>query len=571
VLIPEEILQTIRDRVSVAEIVGAHVALKKAGKTLKGHCPFHSEKTPSFTVNEERGTYKCFGCGKGGNIFTFLMEMEGRSFREAVEELAKKAGIELPRGGAQEEDAPSRKEREAVRDVLELSARYYRYQFEEGRAGEEARKYAKMRGLSDETCTLFNVGCAPAGWDNLARYLEKKKIPLLYGEKAGLLVKRQNESYYDRFRERLIFPITDFAGRTVSFGGRILEKGEPKYLNGPESEVFHKSKVLYGLFQGASELRSSGRAILVEGYMDVVMLREKGYGGCLATLGTALTRDHVEAMRRRVDEAVLVYDGDVAGRKAMERSLDIFLKEGFPCRAVLLPDGEDPDSFVAKGGDLNVLVDKAVSLFDVCLELTRRRHDFGSIEGRLAAVGEIAPALAAMEDPLARELYIKRACESLGVEERLFRVKISSGAARREEAEPEPPAQRDPQELALARLLVHNQGARRRFMDAGGEKWLEGGDLRELALFVASREEDAESFPIEIAPARLQDLLTGLVMEDVPGDFDSLSDALEKRRLKKISVKLAESMKEAGGKGDWENFSRLAKEKEAIDRKISNA
>jgi DNA primase len=276
-------------------------------------------------------------------------------------------------------------------------------------------------------------------------------------------------------------------------------------------------------------------------------------------------------MRRRVSEAVLVYDGDAAGRKAMERSLDIFLKEGFPCRAVLLPDGEDPDSFVAKGGDLNVLVDKAVSLFDVCLELTRRRHDFGSIEGRLAAVGEIAPALAAMEDPLARELYIKRACESLGVEERLFRVKISSGAARREEAEPEPPAQRDPQELALARLLVHNQGARRRFMDAGGEKWLEGGDLRELALFVASREEDAESFPIEIAPARLQDLLTGLVMEDVPGDFDSLSDALEKRRLKKISVKLAESMKEAGGKGDWENFSRLAKEKEAIDRKISNA
>ncbi|TLN26309.1 DNA primase, partial [bacterium] len=566
-------LQTIRDRVSVVEVVGAHVSLKKAGKAWKGLCPFHGEKTPSFTVNEERGTYKCFGCGKGGNIFTFLMEMEGRSFREAAEELAKKAGVELPRQEAGPEDSKARKEREAVFEVLELVARYFRHHFLEGRAGEEARGYAQKRGISEETGALFNVGGAPAGWDNLSRYLLKKKIDLSIGERAGLLVKKENGGYYDRFRERLIFPITDATGRTVSFGGRVYSKGEPKYLNGPETEVFHKSRVLYGLFQGAKELKAANRAVLVEGYMDVVMLHEKGFRGCLATLGTALTREHVEAIRRRVDEAVLVYDGDNAGKKAMERSLPIFLGEGFPARAVVLPEGEDPDSFAAKGGDLNILVDKAKSLFDVCLDFVRKRHDFSNVEGRLAALGEVAPALWAMSDQLGKDLYIKRACETLGVEERLLRLKIAHGPVQKGEEPREEDSSRrfEPLEKAMVRLLLQDTGARVAFMNAGGEKWLENGLLKEAALFAVTRREGPDSFPVEQSPERVKEIIVELLMDETPGGFSELAVGLEKRRLKNLSDELARSMREADSSGDWEKFANLAKEKAAIDRKISNA
>ncbi|PLX41620.1 MAG: DNA primase [Deltaproteobacteria bacterium] len=568
-LIPEDILQTIRERVSVVEVVSQHVALKRAGSAWKGLCPFHTEKTPSFTVNEDRGTFKCFGCGKGGNIFTFLMEVEGRSFRDAAEHLAEKAGVVIPAGGDEAEERAKRQEVEAVREILELSARYFRYQFIEGRAGERAREYSASRGLTEETLATFNVGCAPEGWDNLARYLANKKLSLELGERAGLLVPRKNGGYYDRFRDRLIFPITDTSGRTVSFGGRVLGDGEPKYLNGPESVVFHKGRVLYGLFQGGEEIRRSNRAILVEGYMDVVMLHQLGIRGAVASLGTALTREHVEVLRRRVGDAVLVYDGDNAGRKAMERSLEIFLAEGFPARAVLLPDGEDPDTFVASGGDLETLVQSAPPLFDVTLGFISGRHNVEAVEGRIEAVNETLPLLRAVTDGLSRDLYIKHAAELLRVDENLLRTKAAAkgGVATTEEV-----ASRDsldPLQLALLRVLVHDLAARKAFREKGGETLLDNSLIREASIFAASRSESASLFPLELAEPRLREILSSAVMDDSPGDYATIAGSLEVRYLRKLSDDLQAKVNEAIRSGEGELFKTLAKEKVAIDRKIS--
>ncbi|MDF1553255.1 MAG: DNA primase, partial [Deferrisomatales bacterium] len=305
--IPDEVLEEIRGRVSVVDVVGRHVALKRSGKNWKGLCPFHAEKTPSFVVNEERGSYHCFGCGAGGSVFRFLMEVEGRSFNEAVQELADKAGVAL-RAGPEDAGVQLRRERrEQLLDVLTLAARYYRHQLTDGRAGAEARHYLTGREVPTEAVELFGLGCAPAGWDHLARYLARKGVDPDLSTEAGLISPRRSGGHYDRLRDRLVFPIHDATGRVVSFGGRILGEGEPKYLNGPESPVFHKGAVLYGLHQGTEALRRERRALLVEGYLDVISLHARGIATAVAPLGTAVTPEHVQLLRRRVDEAVLVF------------------------------------------------------------------------------------------------------------------------------------------------------------------------------------------------------------------------------------------------------------------------
>lgn len=568
--IPEHVIQNIRDRVSISDVVGTHVVLKRAGRNLKGLCPFHPEKTPSFVVNEERGTFKCFGCGKGGNAFTFIMEMEGKTFPEAAEALAARAGIEIPAADDSPAARAERSDRAKIFEILTLASRYYRQQFEKGRAGEKAREYAEKRGIGEAAAETFSIGAAPRGRDHLARYLESKGVDPRLSERAGIIIRSETGGYYDRFRDRLIFPITDPMGRVVSFGGRILETGEPKYLNGPETEVFQKGRILYGLFQGSEVLRKDNRAILVEGYMDVVMLHEKGFPGCLATLGTALTREHVEALRRRVDEAVLVYDGDEAGRKAMERSLPIFLEEGFPVKAVLLPDGEDPDTFAGKGGDLAALAGEAPWLFDAVMERIAGRHDLESVSGRLAAVDDAAGLLSGVSMLKGGREYARRAAEVLKVEEELFAARLGEPQRRtvreteKAMAVDEP---FDPRERELLKILLHRPDARRSFRADGGEKWFSSRLLREAAIFAVSRPEEPASFPVESAGVSVRDIMAALLTEEVlSDDYRLITGALEKMRLKRMADDLLRRIKEAEAKGDWEEWKRLVDEKTGIDR-----
>jgi DNA primase len=590
-LIPEDVLTEIRDRISIVDVVGSHVTLKRAGRSFKGLCPFHSEKTPSFNVSEERGTYKCFGCDKGGNAFTFLMEVEGLDFRQAVEKLALKAGVELPRGEESEDIKRARSEREKIFDLLSLATRYYRHQFTEGRAGEIARKYAEKRGIDEATAKLFNVGCAPEGWDNLCRFLMGKGYPGELLEKAGLAVKGKR-GYYDRLRDRLVFPILDTMGRTVSFGGREMgepREGNPKYLNGPESPVFHKGRVLFGLFEGADAIRKSKRAIIVEGYMDVVILNQRGYPGCLATLGTALTREHVESLRRRADSAVLVYDGDEAGQKAMERSLEIFLREGYPCTAISLPPGEDPDSFVSDGGDLATLVDNARPLFDICVDRIMLREGKDPIYGKQNAADAVLEHLKSLDDGILMDRLLKRTADALDLDEVQLRKRAAKAFAkqrpsavqreRTEEAEV-PPGEGaprkleagdiDPQQLELVRLLIQEPARRKEFLLEQGERWLEEGGVRDVAHFVASREEPGDNFPLEQAPEEFRTFLAGLLLEEIPGDYEILTGQLEKRRLVRIRDDLTRRIGRAAQAGDDEEFLRLSQEKIRIDKEISS-
>lgn len=572
--IPDDVLEAVRSRISIVDAVGSHVALKRAGKNWKGLCPFHSEKTPSFVVNEERGTYHCFGCGAGGSVFRFLMEVEGRPFIEVVRSLAAQAGVDLPGSADEPRERRERAEREALLEVLALAQRYYRHQLEAGRAGAPARDYLGRREVGSQVAESFGLGCAPAGWDNLARYLESRGVDPALAAAAGLLAPRRTGGYYDRFRDRLIFPIQDGQGRVVSFGGRVLGAGEPKYLNGPESPVFRKGEVLYGLAQAADPLRRERRALLVEGYMDVISLHARGISTALATLGTALTSEHIRALRRRADEAVLVYDGDEAGRRAAFRSLDLFLAEGYPCRGVLLPPREDPDSFVRRGGDLAGLAGSAKPLLELYLEQSAGRFDLASVEGVIAAADDLAPRLTAVSDPLARDLYVKKAAEVLGVAEAQLRTRLRSvsrkaGAPAATQRQPADPG--DPVERGLVACLLCQPEHRPIFRSRGVQEWMRPGPLREAAGFVASRTEREAQLPVDEAPEEVRRVLTRLLVGDCPPNpvYGELEAALKVRHLAGRTAALVREIAQAERAGDGGRVLALQREKTALDRALT--
>jgi DNA primase len=569
--IPEEALQAIRTRVSILDVVSPHVALKRAGRNWTGLCPFHAEKTPSFVVNEERGSYHCFGCGAGGNAFRFLMEVEGRTFRDAAECLAERAGIRLELKPEGPEEKKRKEERDLLLEVLELAARYYRHQLVAGRAGGDARGYLVRREIADDASERFRLGYAPSGWDTLARYLKKKGVDLALCARAGLLAERKTGGgYYDRLRDRLVFPISDASGRVVSFGGRALGAGgeEPKYLNGPESTVFRKSETLYGLPQAQETLRKERRAILVEGYLDVVSLHARGCRAALATLGTSLTSDHVLALRRRVDEAVLVYDGDAAGRKAAFRSLSLFLGGGLACRAVLLPAEHDPDSFARAGGDLGALVAGAKPLFEEFLSDLGDRFELSRVEGKLAAVDALKQALEEVQDPLARELFARQASEALGVSEEHLVARLRTPSPPEADHSREEPAP-DPLERHLLECLLFEPSHREKFVSRGLAEGMVPGVAREACLFVAARQEEAALLPVENAPAEVRRLLSAILVETSPRrSFEALATALRQRELEARRLALAQHIRKAEQAGDADEVRRLQRDKIEIDRTL---
>lgn len=568
--IPEETLDEIRARVSIVDVVGRHVALKRSGKNWKGLCPFHAEKTPSFVVNEERGSYHCFGCGEGGSVFRFLMEAEGLTFLEAVGSLAERAGVALPTATDGHDHRRERRERDEVLELLELAARYYRHQLLSGRAGASAREYLRTREISDGSSEAFRLGCAPPGWDNLARYLSKKGADLAAAERAGLVAERRSGGHYDRLRDRLVFPITDVSGRVLSFGGRVLGEGEPKYLNGPESPVFKKGELLYGLHQGAEGLRREGHALIVEGYLDVISLHDRNLPNALATLGTALTAGHIHALRRRVDEAVLVYDGDQAGRQAAFRSLDLFLSEGFPCRAVLLPGGHDPDSFVRGGGDLRRLVIEARPLLDLLLEELPRMHDLSGVEGRLAAVEEVVRRLSAIADPLARDLYCRRVAEMLALDEGLFRERLGAAPSQRPEGKAEAPAPPDPLDRALLACLVHAPECREAFVERGAEAWMRPGPAREAARVVARCKGSCVEPERELLPEVRRVLSEVLVEPEGPrGEYRDVEARIHLRHLENSAARLTRELKQAEAAGEPGRVMELMRKKQEADRSVA--
>jgi DNA primase len=411
--IPDETIQAIRDRIDLVELIGRYVALKSSGRNHKGLCPFHDEKTPSFNVNADRQIFHCFGCGAGGNAFTFLMRHENLTFPEAVRELGRQVGIEV-----RESDSAEAGLYERLRGVNDAAQAFFREELASPR-GAGARAYLAERGLDAESVERFGIGLAPDRWDGLLERLRRAQIPAEASERAGLLVEREGGGHYDRLRGRVTFPIRDARGRVLGFGGRALGAGqEPKYLNSPETPIYRKREVLFG-FPGALEpMRRVGRAVVVEGYFDVVALHRAGVGESVATCGTALTAEHARDLRRRTREVVLLFDGDDAGRRATRAALEALLPAGLRVRDAQLPAGDDPDTHLEREGAeaLRRLLDEAppaleAAIADACaggLSTPWERAD---------AVHAVAPLVALVVDPVERGEFARLLAMRTGVRE----------------------------------------------------------------------------------------------------------------------------------------------------------
>ncbi|SHN14862.1 DNA primase [Rhizobacter sp. OV335] len=405
-MIPPSFIQELLSRIDVVEVVGRHVQLKKAGINHKGLCPFHGEKTPSFTVSPTRQTYHCFGCGVHGNALGFLMEYSGMGFLDAVRDLAQQAGLTVPeddRSPQERERAAELKERQAtLSDVLAKAAESYRKQL---KGSPRAIDYLKGRGLSGEIAAAFGLGYAPDGWRALASVFPRYDDPLL--EESGLVISQgendEERKRYDRFRDRIMFPIRSVQGDVIGFGGRVLDKGEPKYLNSPETPVFVKGRELYGLHEARAGLRKRGYALVVEGYMDVVALAQHGFDNAVATLGTACTAEHVQKLFRFTESVVFSFDGDAAGRRAAGRALEASLPHASDTRTVrflFLPTEHDPDSYVRELGAaaFETCVAQAVPLSRQLVEAARDGGDLSTAEGRAKFLANAKPLWSALPD-----------------------------------------------------------------------------------------------------------------------------------------------------------------------------
>ncbi|MHB8496028.1 MAG: DNA primase [Casimicrobiaceae bacterium] len=409
-MIPDDFVQTLLARVDIVDVIDRLVPLRKAGANYQACCPFHSEKTPSFTVSPTKQFYHCFGCGAHGTAIGFLMEYSGKSFPEAVETLARDAGLEVPRV----ERAGERERREEatdLSDILLTAAKFYRSQLKEAAA---AVDYLKHRGLTGAIAARFGIGYAPDAWQPLASAFPRYDDPAL--ETAGLVISGDNGKRYDRFRGRIMFPIHDARGRVIGFGGRVLDGGEPKYLNSPETPVFSKGRELYGLFLARDAIRDAGRVIVVEGYMDVVALAQHGVEYAVATLGTSTTPVHAQKLLRLADSVVFCFDGDAAGRKAAWRALENVLPvlaDGKEARFLFLPDGEDPDDFIRRRGKaaFERAVLDAQPLSEYLVSELAARHPPGTDEGRAALLAAARPLVGQIAAPIMAALLRRRLAE----------------------------------------------------------------------------------------------------------------------------------------------------------------
>ncbi|MGD0021226.1 MAG: DNA primase [Smithellaceae bacterium] len=411
-------IEEIKSRVDIVELASEYLTLKKAGRNFIGLCPFHQEKTASFTVNREKQIFYCFGCGEGGNVITFLMKIADKTFPEAIKDLAEKTGIILPQRLISKECRERDSLRESITSLnLRAGQQFTRNLFSP--LGKDAREYLVNRGITEDTIKQFRLGYAPDSWRSLANYIESCGLSLKLAEQAGLVIAGK-EGFYDRFRGRLIFPIENIFGETVAFGGRILEKGEPKYLNSPESPVYIKGKVLYGLNRTKEEIRKQGFALVVEGYFDLISLWNAGIGNVVATLGTALTREHLELLKRYTPEVVALFDPDEAGIKALDRSLELFLSMGMRARALILPEGCDPDDYVKKYGKdkLNELIAHAPAISDYYID-----HVLGSgrtFEDKREMVKTAMELINKISDKKEKDIFIKRIAEKTGINQELL-------------------------------------------------------------------------------------------------------------------------------------------------------
>jgi len=426
----DHIIDQVLSSSDIVEVVGQFVTLKKAGKNFKGLCPFHEEKTPSFMVSQDKQIYHCFGCAAGGNAFGFLMQHENMSFPEALRELAQRAGINLPEKSVQGKGGEeARSENEKIYEIYQLAAEYYSKLYWNEQNGAEARVYFEKRGFTEELAKEFQIGWAPAEWRGLFEYLSKKGFSESLLTKARLVNRSDKGHTYDVFRGRLMFPIHNLQGKIVALGGRLIDKTTegPKYLNSPENPVFFKRRELYGLWAAKKHVdRDIPRIIVVEGYLDFLRLYQEGFKNAVATLGTALSDDHVKVLKRFIQEAVVVYDGDSAGQAASLRGLEVFVEGGLSVKLVALPEDLDPDDFLRdKGIDaFSQLIAGAQDFFEYKLEAVLKRFNSRDSLGLVRITDECFETLIKVNNPLLIERYLKQLAGAVNIDGHSLRTEF---------------------------------------------------------------------------------------------------------------------------------------------------
>jgi DNA primase len=542
--IAEDAIRVVRDRANLAEVVSDVVALKRRGRSAVGLCPFHTEKTPSFTVSEERGFFHCFGCGGHGDVFTFVMKTQSVTFPEAVEAVAARFGIPLPREGVAGPRSPTA----PLVAAHEVAAAFYRATLR-GPQGARARAYLAERGVGDAVIERFALGYAPATGDALAKHLAAHGVRDDDALTAGLVAQRASGGLYDRFRDRVMFPISDASGRVCAFGGRVLPgpvrpgaDAPPKYLNSPESPIFQKGRMLYGLALAREAIRDRGRVVVVEGNLDVVSLAQAGVEEVVAPLGTALTADQLRVLRRVTERVIACFDGDAAGRRAAARSFPTFIEAGLWGQGVFLPTGDDPDTFVRMhGGDaFRALLEQPVPLVDAFVR-DLAGPDREAVGRHAQAAREVVRVLKRVSDPLEREPLIRLAAHYLGVREETLRAQGAAAATPAAPAPrppvPEPKRGEARAELLIVELLAVDPSVAPRIAAEDIVREFENDECRAAAeqLLGAADEDTRRQVVEELSPA-LRDRIVQRVLHD-DSDEDRaqmVSDCIDRIRRARI-------------------------------------
>jgi len=610
--IGDDTIETIRERTDIVTLVSSYLSLKRSGVNHFGLCPFHNEKSPSFNVNEARQSFHCFGCGEGGDAFAFLMKMEGLSFPEAARRLAEQAGIEIVEEQSDPEAEQRRREKERLWRINAVARDYYQQILLRSKEGEAGRSYLQTRGYDREVAREFALGYAPAGWEELSKHLQGQGFDAEESRKLGLIrPSRDGRGDYDLFRERLIFPIFDLSGEVAAFGARLLGEGQPKYLNSPESPVYHKGRQLYGLYRGRDAMRRRGEALVVEGYFDVIALQRAGFENVVATCGTAMTEDHARLLKRYVRKVVFLFDQDAAGLQATWKGMAQILPQGINGAVARLPQGDDPDSFVQREGAtaFQAVLDAARPVLEVYQEmlLAGAGDDLGE---RARCIEEILRAFLLLPGEIERNLYLNELAQRSGMDAGMLKKQLDELAAREtrlqqrrkanqtEKVPPSPDVEvphpaasatetvdsapvMDERTLRSQRLLLKLMTLEERFRgliaETGVDKLFEDDAFRQLAKRLLEADEDAieEALGSSELTAPLQQLgsrVLGMDPQEI-GDnpqriFDDCLRDGQRRQWRQRLKELQSLIQEAEREGDDERLTLYNREKTDLNKRL---
>ncbi len=606
--ISESKINEVRERTDIVELISQYVSLKRSGANHMGLCPFHSEKSPSFSVNAARQFFHCFGCGVGGDVFSFLMKVEGLAFPDAVRRLAAQHGIELEERTLSPEEEQRQQQRERFYRINEVAAGYFHQLLMEHPAGEIARLYMKSRGYGRKAAGEYQIGFALDSWDGLGKHLEAQGISIADARTLGLVRQRkQGDGHYDLFRKRLMFPVYDLSGRVVAFAGRVLDATKPKYINSPESPIYHKGRVLFGLYQARQAMRQSGEVLVVEGYFDQLALYRAGFPQVVATCGTALTTEHARLLKRYVQRVILLFDQDAAGKRATFKAMSVLQEEGVPAAVIELPAGEDPDSFLREQGvdAFRQRLEKARSVMDLFIADTLAAAGEG-IEQKARAAELIVEQISGLSSELEQDLYLKELARRSDIDlDRLRQLNteiVKAGQLQRRSKRaatvsgtnddyplPEPPADEadsyyapEPEirqeqlpawsraEELLLCLLLNNYVSREEILAAGGLELLHHpGALKCCRVLLDHATEngiDHKTLYEKLDPDLVRKLMAisaldqGQFGDSVGAFFNGCLQALQREQKKRQREELHEKIRRCEQVGDPEQLKKMLEE-----------